>query len=101
MDRRSSEAGSWYAGSTSSLKQQIKDSFLHDWGYGKDPLEHPQERSLDSNFWGIISPHWGYVYRGSFPSHGYGDDVIRRKRPGVGIIREAHIQHHLAEFHLL
>ncbi len=79
MDRRSSEAGSWYAGSTSSLRQQIKDSFLNDWGYGKDPLEHPQERSFDPNFLGVVSPHAGYVYSGSIASHGYGEVFKRVK----------------------
>ena len=77
LDRRSSEAGSWYAGTESSLKKQIIDSFLHEWGYGKDPLEHPQERSIDPNFLGIVSPHAGYVYSGSIASHGYGE-VFKR-----------------------
>jgi AmmeMemoRadiSam system protein B len=79
MNRRSSEAGSWYAGTESLLKKQIIDSFQHEWGYGKDPLEHPQERSIDPNFLGIVSPHAGYVYSGSIASHGYGEVFKRIK----------------------
>ncbi len=77
LDRRCSEAGSRYAGNASSLKQQIQDSFLNEWGYGKDPLEHPRERSFDPNFLGIVSPHAGYVYSGSIASHGYAE-VFKR-----------------------
>ena len=77
MDRKCSEAGSWYAGTASSLKQQIRDSFLNEWGYGKDPLKHPQERASDPNFLGIVSPHAGYVYSGSIASHGFAE-VFKR-----------------------
>jgi AmmeMemoRadiSam system protein B len=77
MDRRSSEAGSWYAGTASSLKQQIHDSFLNEWGYGKDPLDHPQDRSSDPNLLGIVSPHAGYIYSGPIASHGYAE-VFKR-----------------------
>ena len=77
LDRRCAEAGSWYAGTASSLKNQIRDSFLHEWGYGKDPLEQPQEQFSDPNFLGIVSPHAGYVYSGSIASHGYGE-VFKR-----------------------
>ncbi|MHA1941315.1 MAG: AmmeMemoRadiSam system protein B [Candidatus Hodarchaeales archaeon] len=74
MKRISQHAGSWYAGSESTLKAQLHDLFTNKrFGYGKDPLESPKDRSSNPNLIGIVSPHAGYVYSGSIASHGYAE----------------------------
>jgi AmmeMemoRadiSam system protein B len=73
MDRHSRHAGSWYAGTQESLQNQIHDLFLSEWGYGKDPLKAPEERTFNQDILGIVSPHAGYVYSGPIASHGYAE----------------------------
>lgn len=73
MDRYSQHAGSWYAGTRKSLQDQIRNLFLNKWGYGKDPLEHPEDRNYEQNVLGIVCPHAGYVYSGPIASHGYAE----------------------------
>ncbi len=71
MDRYSQHAGSWYEGKRELLQNQIHKLFLNKWGYGKDPLEHPEDRKYEEHVLGIISPHAGYMYSGPIASHGY------------------------------
>jgi AmmeMemoRadiSam system protein B len=73
MDRHSRHAGSWYAGTHDSLTEQIHNLFRSKWGYGKDPLEFPEDRTLNEDIFGIVSPHAGYVYSGPIASHGYAE----------------------------
>ena len=61
-------AGSWYAGTASSLRKQLDDLFLHRLGPQKLPsvdLEGPR------NFVGLVVPHAGYMASGPVASHAY------------------------------
>ncbi|MHA2239861.1 MAG: hypothetical protein ACXAB2_16090 [Candidatus Hodarchaeales archaeon] len=50
MKRTSQHAGSWYAGSESTLKAQLHDLFTDKrFGYGQDPLESSKDRSSNPN----------------------------------------------------
>ena len=64
--RRPAVAGTFYAATPSSLKQQIIDSFNHKLGPGKLPGE-----KVDSCVSAIIAPHAGYVYSGPSAAHAY------------------------------
>jgi AmmeMemoRadiSam system protein B len=87
MDRQSRHAGSWYEGTKSSLNKQIHELFMNKkWGYGKDPLDSPEERSFESNLVGIVSPHAGYVYSGSIASHGFAEVYKRINKPDTVIL---------------
>lgn len=87
MKRVSQHAGSWYAGSESSLKAQIHDLFTEKkFGYGKDPLETSDDRPFNPNLLGIVSPHAGYVYSGPIASHGFAEAYFDIKELDIAII---------------
>ncbi len=87
MDRQSRHAGSWYEGTEKSLTQQINNLFCDkQWGYGKDPLENMDDRIIDSNLIGIVSPHAGYVYSGPIASHGFAEVFKRIEKIDTVII---------------
>ncbi|MHA1977407.1 MAG: AmmeMemoRadiSam system protein B [Candidatus Hodarchaeales archaeon] len=87
MDRESRHAGSWYEGTEKNLKQQLHNLFLDkQWGYGEDPLEQSEERNVDPNLIGIVSPHAGYVYSGPIASHGFAELYKRVKKVDTIVI---------------
>lgn len=66
--RRPTQAGAFYEGSAESLKRQIKDCFLHEFGPGRIPeVVKVGSRQIV----GLISPHAGYMYSGPVASHAY------------------------------
>jgi AmmeMemoRadiSam system protein B len=62
------QAGSFYAASEGSLREQIEACFLHEFGPGTLPKvrENGPRRVLS-----LISPHAGYMYSGSVASKGF------------------------------
>ena len=66
--RHSAVAGSWYAGTTQSLRAQIEDCFLHKFGPGKLPrvVERGPRKIV-----GLTCPHAGYMYSGPVAANAY------------------------------
>jgi AmmeMemoRadiSam system protein B len=66
--RRPAQAGTFYAGTPSALKEQIKNCFLHELGPGKLPevKEGPLTKVI-----GLVCPHAGYEYSGPVAAHAY------------------------------
>jgi len=62
-------AGTFYAGTKSTLVKQIDDCFAHKFGPGKVPKVNS---SGQRKIVGIISPHAGYMYSGPVAANGYG-----------------------------
>jgi len=60
-------AGQFYAGSESSLREQIEWCYLHRIGPGEIPRVKPGPRSI----LGLVSPHAGYSYSGPVAAHGF------------------------------
>lgn len=66
--RRPTQAGAFYEGDAESLKRQIEECFLHEFGPGKIPeVVKVGPRQIV----GLISPHAGYMYSGPVASHAY------------------------------
>jgi len=65
--RKASVAGSFYASKKSDLIQQIKDSFIKDYGPGKLPKIKKMVGSLK----GVVVPHAGIAFSGSIAAHSY------------------------------
>jgi AmmeMemoRadiSam system protein B len=66
--RRPCQAGGFYEGTTESLKTQIENCFLHEFGPGKTPeiVKEGQRRIV-----GFVCPHAGYMYSGAVAAHAY------------------------------
>ncbi|UCC59142.1 MAG: AmmeMemoRadiSam system protein B [Candidatus Bathyarchaeum sp.] len=61
-------AGSWYAGSSNRLRNQIEELFTHRLGPGSLPsVVKDGPRSVV----GLVAPHAGYMYSGPVAAHGY------------------------------
>ncbi|MBD3228154.1 MAG: AmmeMemoRadiSam system protein B [Candidatus Lokiarchaeota archaeon] len=69
MVRKAAVAGQFYEGKPGSLKQSIKNCFLHEAGPGKLPRDI--ERFNNKNIISIVSPHAGYIYSGPVAAHGF------------------------------
>lgn len=66
--RRPAYAGSFYAGTSQSLKKQIEECFTGELG----PKALPKvAQSRLRNTVGLISPHAGYMYSGPVAAHGF------------------------------
>jgi len=66
--RRPAQAGAFYEGDAESLKMQIKDCFLHEFGPGKIPdVAATGLRKVV----GLVSPHAGYMYSGPVAANAY------------------------------
>ncbi len=68
--RKSPIAGSWYEGTGSALREQIRRSALSELGVGYDfaeTLATDDSRRLV----GVVSPHAGYMYSGPTATHAY------------------------------
>ncbi len=66
--RHPAVAGSWYAGTSSGLREQIEKCFTHKLGPGELPKvveEGPRDLV------GLVCPHAGYAYSGPVAAHAY------------------------------
>lgn len=79
--RKTAVAGSFYAGSTEALRQQIEWCFTHSLG----PGQLPQVKEGSRNIRGLVSPHAGYVYSGPVAAHGF-SQVASDGKPEIVII---------------
>lgn len=80
--RRPSVAGAFYEGNTESLKTQIEDCFLHDFGPRKIPkvAEAGPRRII-----GLVCPHAGYMFSGPVAAQAY-YRLALDGRPDVAVI---------------
>lgn len=60
-------AGQFYAGSESSLREQIEQCYTHELG----PGEVPEVKAGPRKILGLVSPHAGYPYSGPVAAHGF------------------------------
>jgi AmmeMemoRadiSam system protein B len=74
-------AGQFYAGSRSSLVEQIEWCYTHTHGPGEVPKVQAGPRRLV----GLVSPHAGYMYSGPVAAHGFAR-MAQDGRPGSVII---------------
>ncbi len=66
--RRPTQAGAFYEGNAESLKKQIEDCFLHDFGPKKLPkVAEAGARKIV----GLVCPHAGYMFSGPVAVHAY------------------------------
>ncbi|MBE0478610.1 AmmeMemoRadiSam system protein B [Candidatus Aerophobetes bacterium] len=82
MLRKPAVAGTFYAGSRNSLKEQIEECFLHPVGPGKIPVV---SKEGGGKIIGLISPHAGYIYSGPVAAWGF-VRVLQEERPETVII---------------
>ena len=66
--RRAAYAGTFYEGTSQSLKNQIEKCFTHE--LGPKTLPKVADGKLKRTV-GLISPHAGYMYSGPVAAHGY------------------------------
>ena len=66
--RLPAHAGTFYAGSSYKLKEQIDYCFKHELGSGRTPIV---SREKCNNLISLVCPHAGYVYSGSIAAHAY------------------------------
>ena len=66
--RNPSQAGTFYPGTSSSLRSEIERCFLHEFGPGKIPKV--RKDSIGS-IKALVSPHAGYSYSGPVAAHSY------------------------------
>lgn len=65
--RRPCQAGAFYAGTAESLKTQIENCFLHEFGPGKIPeIVEGRRQTI-----GFVCPHAGYMFSGAVAAHAY------------------------------
>jgi MEMO1 family protein len=85
--RRSTQAGSFYAGDAEALRAQIEGCFLHEFGPGKLP-------KVDGNgtrkVVGLICPHAGYMYSGPVAANAYFDLALDGKPDTVVVLGPNH-----------
>jgi len=80
--RRPSVAGAFYEGNTESLKAQIEDCFLHDFGPRKIPkVSEAGQRKIV----GLVCPHAGYMFSGPVAAQAY-YRLALDGRPDVAVI---------------
>ncbi len=60
-------AGQFYAGSESSLREQIEQCYTHELG----PGGVPEAKAGPRRVLGLVSPHAGYTYSGPVAAHGF------------------------------
>ncbi|MEM3696781.1 MAG: AmmeMemoRadiSam system protein B [Candidatus Bathyarchaeia archaeon] len=66
--RRPCQAGAFYEGTAESLKRQIEDCFLHEFGPGKIP---EVVKAGPRKIIGLVCPHAGYMFSGPVAAHAY------------------------------
>lgn len=74
--RRPAYAGTFYEGTSQSLKSQIEECFRHE--LGPKALPKVADGKLKHSV-GLISPHAGYMYSGPVAAHGYYDLALDGK----------------------
>ena len=84
--RKSTVAGSFYAGSAAGLRRQIEDCFNHILGPGSIPGVPKAERHI----LGLVSPHAGYVYSGPVAAYGFSQLASEGKPKTVVILGPNH-----------
>ena len=85
--RRPTQAGSFYAGDAKSLRTQIKECFLHEFGPGKIPkVEVNGARKVV----GLVCPHAGYMYSGPVAANAYYDLALDGKPDTVVVLGPNH-----------
>jgi len=80
--RNPSVAGSWYAGTTNSLRNQIEELFTHRLGPGSLPQT---VREGPRNIVGLVVPHAGYMASGPVAAHAY-YSLAKDGKPDVIVI---------------
>lgn len=66
--RRPCQAGAFYEGKAESLKRQIENCFLHEFGPGRIP---EVAKTGPRNIIGLVCPHAGYMFSGPVAAHAY------------------------------
>ncbi|MDI6690954.1 MAG: AmmeMemoRadiSam system protein B [Candidatus Bathyarchaeota archaeon] len=66
--RRPCQAGAFYEGIADSLKRQIENCFLHEFGPGKIP---EVAKAGPRKIVGLVCPHAGYMFSGPVAAHAY------------------------------
>jgi AmmeMemoRadiSam system protein B len=80
--RRSTVAGTFYAGNAEALKVQVENCFLHNFGSKKLPqVNNAGPREI----LGLLCPHAGYVYSGSVAANAF-FELALDGRPDVVVI---------------
>jgi AmmeMemoRadiSam system protein B len=80
--RRPTQAGAFYEGNAESLKRQIQQCFLHEFGPGKIPkIMTTGPRQIVS----LVCPHAGYMYSGPVAAHAY-YNLALDGRPDIVVI---------------
>jgi AmmeMemoRadiSam system protein B len=66
--RRPTQAGAFYEGDAESLRRQVENCFLHEFGPGKIPevVQTSLKRVV-----GLVCPHAGYMFSGPVAAHAY------------------------------
>ena len=85
--RRPTQAGSFYAGDAESLRTQIEECFLHEFGPGKLPKA---EVSGARRVVGLVCPHAGYMYSGPVAANAYYDLALDGKPDTVVVLGPNH-----------
>ena len=67
--RKASVAGQFYAGSESTLREQIKECFLEERGPGAIPKIGAGKKNIK----GVVVPHAGYMFSGAIAAHSYSE----------------------------
>ena len=66
--RHPSQAGTFYAGSPTTLRSEVENCFKHKYGPGRTPeVKKDKPRKIV----GIVVPHAGYMYSGHIAAHSY------------------------------
>ncbi|MEM3672801.1 MAG: AmmeMemoRadiSam system protein B [Candidatus Bathyarchaeia archaeon] len=66
--RRPTQAGAFYEGNAESLKRQVENCFLHEFGPGKIPAV---VKTGLKRVTGLVCPHAGYMFSGPVAAHAY------------------------------
>ncbi|MDH5482757.1 MAG: AmmeMemoRadiSam system protein B [Candidatus Bathyarchaeota archaeon] len=80
--RRPTQAGTFYQGNTESLRRQIENCFLHEFGPGKIPKV---TKAGPRQVIGLVCPHAGYMFSGPVAAHAYYKLAVDGK-PNVVVI---------------
>jgi AmmeMemoRadiSam system protein B len=80
--RRPTQAGAFYEGNADSLRKQIENCFLHEFGPGKIPMV---VKTGLKTIMGLVCPHAGYMFSGPVAAHAY-YSLACDGRPDVAVI---------------
>ena len=83
-------AGSWYAGTPNSLRNQVEELFIHKLGPGSLPSP---VREGPRNIVGLVVPHAGYMASGPVAAHAYHHFAGDGKPDVIGMFGPNHTGH--------